>query len=101
MKRKDLKNKIKAAFIEETPSHISPIRSRCHNVIPVENEVKGKNTPIYRRIGFSLAAVMVFIFGFLIGNYEPVNNVEVLAKEASIYLDVNPSVEIQVDKHNL
>lgn len=100
MKRKDLKNKIKAAFIEETPSHISPIRSRCHNVIPVENEVKGKNNPIYRRIGFSLAAVMVFIFGFLIGNYEPVNNVEVLAKEASIYLDVNPSIEIQVDKHN-
>lgn len=100
MKKKELKNKIRSVFIEETPSQFPSILNRCQNVNQVEGEVMKRKSPLLRRIGFSFAAAFIFIFGFFAGNYEPSNNEEVLAKEASIYLDVNPSIEIQVDKHN-
>lgn len=53
---------------------------------------------IFKKLAFCVFACMLFVGGLLVGNIEPKNVTP--TKEASIYLDVNPSIEIQIDEND-
>lgn len=102
MKKKKINTIVNNAFNEETPNFLSRIKTRCigtRQIEPIGEPEKKKPTKlIFKRLAFSMLAVGLFVGGVFVGNYEKPE--QVAAKEASIYLDVNPSIEIQVDEDN-
>lgn len=105
MKRKDLHSLIQSSFNEETPNLLDNIHNKCLNETQMEKNVIYENTPIkkgsslFKKLSFCTASIIIFILGLLIGNFNP-NTTTVMATDTSIYLDVNPSIEIQVDNKN-
>lgn len=101
MKKKQINKLVNEAFNEETPDFLSKIKSECERTtqiepVVVEEKKSLKVSLLFKKIAFCAFACMLFFSGFLIGNIEPKNTAP--NKEASIYLDVNPSIEIQVDE---
>lgn len=105
MKKKQLKHMIKKSYVDNTPDFLTNIKSKCEQTIQKEPsttsvEVKDKRPISFfvKRIGFAMSLCLVFVVGILIGNIKP-KEAEI-EKLASIYLDVNPSIEIDIDKDN-
>lgn len=91
---------IKDAFNKETPDLLNNIIDMCNNTtqVGVSNIINKKDNRLFRKVVYSLALVFIFVIGVFVGL--SFDKEDIYTKEASIYLDVNPSIEIQVDKHN-
>ena len=103
MNKKQIKKIVNDVFEKETPDFLSVIKQKCENVEQFEPEEYKVNKVfnykiLIKRLALTAFGVMIFLIGLFIGGIEP--SVEVMAAEASIYLDVNPSIEIQVDENN-
>lgn len=106
MKNKEIKQIINETFENNTPDLLDKIKMECKNTKQIEPEQYLIKEPKKRlrlnlalKIGAAFAALCIFfISGFLIGNINPDSGV--MKKEASIYIDVNPSIEIQIDENN-
>jgi len=105
MRSKEVKQLVNEAFQNETPNLLFSIKNKCQCLPQVENEkvINKKKKDInlnilFKRFALCSLVIVMFLVGFLVGNIDkgPVVN----AKEASIYLDVNPSVEIQIDDNS-
>ena len=105
MKEKEIKKIINDSIREETPDFLTKIKSECKKIKQIEPVVKEERVEkksfnfnfAFKKIAFTFAACLIFVFGIVIGNIELAQpGVEV---GASIYLDVNPSVEVKVDEN--
>ncbi len=105
MKEKQIKQIINDSIREETPDFLAKIKSECKNIKQIEPVVREERVEkksfnfnfAFKKIAFTFAACLIFVFGIVIGNIELAQpGVEV---GASIYLDVNPSVEVKVDEN--
>lgn len=100
---KKIKNEIKNAYINEAPDLLSKIKDNCNNIEQIENDysiIQPKKSLILRRSIFSLCSVVLIFIGIIIGHFaiKTNNYTEASYSETSIYIDVNPSIEIQLDK---
>ena len=100
--KKKLKNDIYNSFINETPDRLSSIKNECKNIrqkeIVLEKERKS-GFVTFKRLAFTMIAIFTFTLGYFVGNNKTPVNVD--ASEATIYLDVNPSIEIEIGKHHI
>lgn len=103
MNNKKLKQLIKSSIINETPFMLDKIKEDCKNVKQftpkvevVEEKVTKSVRPIYKGLVFGAAMSCVLALGITLGNLAPITPVS--AQETTIYLDVNPSIEMQLDK---
>lgn len=111
MKKSEIKKILNEAFESVTPSYSSKIKEECNKKIQItpnetDNIITNINnnnnkTFVFSKMLKSLAFVLIisifFTTGFLIGNIKPKETETI--KDASIYLDVNPSIEIQIDEN--
>ncbi|MBQ8301977.1 MAG: hypothetical protein IJX97_00310 [Clostridia bacterium] len=113
MKNSEIKEKIKEALELDSPSLRSKVLASCQSEaqLPAESETvvakeRVQGTPrvaIYRRIAALAACIALFISGLSVGLFIPrgdggaSNGVTVGAAETFVYLDVNPSIEMQMD----
>ena len=100
MNKKDFKNEIKSAYNNDAPDLLSKIKASCSEIEQVSNEyeikmVESKKPLIFKRAIFSTCCVMLLFIGIIIGHFAI--NTKSIYSETSIYLDVNPSIEIQLD----
>ena len=102
MINKDFKNEIKNAYSNEAPDLLLKIKEKCEEIEQLPNEyelkVPSKKPLILKRALLSICCVMVFFIGIIIGHFT-LNNTSNYS-ETSIYLDVNPSIEIQLDNND-
>ena len=105
MKKKQIKKLFNDSFEQKTPDFLSKIKEECKNTRQIdpslfEEESKQKFALglMFKRFAYGALACALFIGGIFVGGFskEP----EKLKKEASLYLDVNPSIEIQLDGNN-
>ncbi len=111
MKRRDLKNKITEAFEAEAPNLRSKILASCEKEaqLPVTaSSVQVKKEPVkrpnytmmFRRIAACALCLVLFISGLSIGLFIPNGIGDTVASgdaETFVYIDVNPSIELQMD----
>lgn len=98
MNKKDLKNEIKSAFKEHTPDLSTKIKTNCIYIEQLENEKEITNgLSKIKKISATLCfLILTFLFILLTNqNTNVVSNNYLL----SIYLDVNPSIEIKLDEN--
>lgn len=110
MRDSEMKDRIISAFAEETPDILDRIMQACENETQVTDEVPSTARilrPKFRPARFAAVAatfLLMFVMGGLLGRMtgatpDPVGPVEVASREvASIYIDVNPSVELRLDE---
>ncbi len=97
MTEQELNNKIKGAFSRATPDVLDAVRSQCETqkgtVIPMMQPKKKKN--FARRFGAIAAALaLVIALGAGIGTWQTGK-----AVASTVSLDVNPSIQIKVNKN--
>lgn len=96
MTEQELNNKIKTAFTHATPDVLDAIRSQCQeqkgNVIYMTQPKKKKN-PWSRFAATAAALILVLGISAGIGVYQSGN-----AVASTVSLDVNPSIEIKVNR---
>ena len=97
MTEQELNNKIKGAYSRATPNVLDSVRSQCEaqkgTVIPMTNPKKKKN--FARRFGAIAAALaLVIALGAGVGTWQAGH-----AVASTVSLDVNPSIEIKVNKN--
>lgn len=104
MKKNQIKKLVNEAFESVTPSYTSKIKEECSTkiqVTPSESKTEIQKTfrftPMLKSLTLGIIICVCFTFGFLIGKIKPKES-EII-KEASIYLDVNPSIEIEIDEN--
>lgn len=96
MSEQELKNTIKTAFTRAVPDVLDTVNVPCSegiNPVPFINEPKRKQS-VWHRFS-ALAAALVLILGLSAGAYYGMSR----AVAATVSLDVNPSIEIKVNKH--
>lgn len=102
MKKKQIKQIISKSFDDETPVVLDKIIDECKNTkqiepaLCIEPKKQKEIKPIFK-ISFALFACVLFVLGLFLGNLDMPK--KVMAKEVSVYLDVNPSIEIQIDEN--
>lgn len=104
MNKKEIEKIINESFNEDTPDFLSKIKFQCKNTKQIEptsyvmvDEPK-KRSSVFVRLAYGLLAAALFVAGIFIGGLEI--NPQAPNVEASITLDVNPSVEIKLDENN-
>ena len=111
MKKRDLKKKILEAYRSEAPDLRVNILSSCMSEeqepkTDAEEAQSKKHTlqPNFRLAFKPLSAValclVLLVFGFAIGSNRSGGGGSVLTTETVVYLDVNPSIELQMDNEN-
>ena len=111
MKKRDLKKKILEAYRSEAPDLRVNILSSCMSEeqepkTDAEESQSKKRTiqPSFRLAFKPLSAValclVLLVFGFAIGSNRSGGGGSVLTAETVVYLDVNPSIELQMDNEN-
>lgn len=110
MKKREIKEKIRQAYAAETPDLLARIEASCKEVeqaAPVLPEEPRTATPragwfarpaVRRALSFALALVLLFT-GFSVGYLLPdgTQNSGGGVADTFVYLDVNPSIELQID----
>lgn len=103
MSNKDIKKMIKESFSSETPNVLNEIKTKCDFVTQKEViENKKESTTFnyfFKKFAFAMLACVLFIVGIFIGNID--DKKIILEAKTSIFLDVNPSLEIQVDENDI
>jgi len=103
MKIDEIKDRTLTAFREETPDAWDTINKTCETQVQAEPDPFAVHAPAQRRrIGakwLSLAAsfLLIFTVGALLGRMTQPALPNPEAGTASIYIDVNPSIEIRID----
>ncbi|MBP3437468.1 MAG: hypothetical protein J6K61_06160 [Clostridia bacterium] len=112
MKKRSLKNKITAAFASETPSLQSKILASCEKEaqlpasVPAEKVIQSPASRpqfnmMLKRVAACAVCLMLFLSGLGVGLFVPRGEVATLGDaETFVYLDVNPSIELQMDNQN-
>lgn len=99
MSNKKFKENIRNAFIEETPNNLDDIKAKCVNIEQTNSSymvaAKGNKMSYFKRLIFPLALATILIFGIIIGNNIEFNDNKHLM---SVYLDVNPSIELKLNE---
>ena len=102
MDKKPLEDRIRDAFTEATPDILSRILDSVDSIETVADESLPEEkpriviTPIFKKILVAAACLVLFVGGLVLGLFFPVGEVVPMA-ETSIYLDVNPSIELSID----
>ena len=104
---KNLKNKIKNAYENETPDFRERIISACENETqapapsPVQSATakKQKQPFLFRRIVAVMSCVILFGVGLFVGKIIP-DSRPIATAETCVYIDVNPSLELSLDEDN-
>ena len=107
MRKKDIKRKISESFDAQNPNLRSKILDSCKNEAQLP-EIEEQNEPMReRRFNFNFAmkrivavavCLMIFISGFSVGFFIPNGTNTNEEAETFVYLDVNPSIELSIDK---
>lgn len=107
MNKYDIEQKINQEYKASTPDLLSKIESSCKEIEQIEAPIlrkKPKNKLLFafKQIAMLAACLVLFISGISIGafikkspNSTPNNDID-----THIYLDVNPSVELQLNSDN-
>ena len=107
MNKHDIEQKINQEYKASTPDLLSKIESSCKEIEQIEAPIlrkKPKNKLLFafKQIAMLAACLVLFISGISIGafikkspNSTPNNDID-----THIYLDVNPSVELQLNSDN-
>lgn len=96
MTEQELNSKIKGAFTHATPDVLDAIRSQCDaqkGTVILMNQPKKKKNTWARFAAVAAALVLVLGLGAGIGTYQSGN-----AVASTVSLDINPSIEIKVNK---
>ena len=96
MKNMDVETKVRQAFEHATPNVLNSVLSDCREQKGTVIEMKERKVNWTRRIT-AVAAVLALIIGLGAGTVFYRNE---KAVAASVSLDVNPSVELQVNRRN-
>lgn len=100
-----LKNKIQTAYESETPDNRERILSACENEIQVatfsDAQKKPKWSMLFRRLVSVSTCLILFGVGLFVGQIIPTPDEPVQTAETRVYLDVNPSLELALDKDNV
>lgn len=101
---KKLKKKIQTAYESETPDNRERILSACENEIQVatfsDTQKKPKWSMLFRRLVSVATCLILFGVGLFVGQIIPTATEPVQTAETHVYLDVNPSLELALDKNN-
>ena len=105
---KELKDKIKNAYENETPDFREVIISKCKNETQVEpvsatqtRSIKpSKNRMVFRRLVAVMSCVFLFGAGLFVGKILP-ETLPVASAQTHVYIDVNPSIELALDQDNI
>ncbi len=109
MKKRDLKKKIAEAYRSEAPDLCAKIICSCMSEEQEQGDVTEevpvpKAQPDFRRLLKPASAVavclMLLVFGFAIGNNMTGAGGSLPTAETVVYLDVNPSIQLQMDAEN-
>lgn len=97
MTEQELNDKIRDAFTHATPNVLDSVRSRCETqkgtIIPLKQPEKKKN--LWKRFASAAAALILALsLGTAIGVYHVGH-----AVAATVSLDVNPSIEITINRN--
>ena len=104
--KNSLKNRIKSAYAEETPSLLYRIKKECHGGEVIESlpRKKKSNKKIFFFVQGILTTAACFVLimcGALVGIFWPRGDKIVdPVVDSYIYLDVNPSIEIALDEND-
>lgn len=102
MKKKEIKEKLNMAFKEETPNLSESIIKACESEeqfapeIELKPSVKRFN---FRRFASVFACLALFVIGLVAGYFIPQGE-KISQVETSLFIDVNPSIEVQLDENN-
>lgn len=104
---KDLKNKIKNAYENETPNFKERIISVCEKETqapissPVQSAVvkQQKRSFFFHRLVAVMSCLILFGVGLFVGKIIPESQ-PVAEAETCVYIDVNPSLELSLDEDN-
>ena len=113
MKKRDLKKRISEAYKAETPDLRSKILISCEKEqqMPVASPIKQSTYASEKRLNFNIVfkrvaavavCIMLFLSGLSLGLFMPEKE-ELTVSESAVtfvYLDVNPSIELQIDTNS-
>jgi len=117
VKKRDLKQRLTDAFAQETPNLCDSILASCkqEEQLPADTPADAPASPRpslldkflswqlpLRRVAAAALCLVLFLSGFSVGLLLPEKekHASPLAPETFIYLDVNPSIELQMDGEN-
>lgn len=98
MKTKDIRLKIKESFCNQTPDNLNNIKARCQETTQLKKEVTTKSFNFKRAFIVTICFALILSIGFVVGHFG--DDIVALSAQTSIYLDVNPSIEVKIDKHH-
>ena len=101
--RKNIKDEIRHAYEEETPNMREEVMRACEGqaqeCAPAPQPKRRGVAIFWRRFAAVAASVVLFAVGLFVGKIIPTTPLAT-AVETSVYLDVNPSIEMTLDKDN-
>jgi len=108
MSNRDLKNKLRVAFEEQTPDILSKIEESCKAEEQIKAPLLKEEAPAkkswFSTLTFRVAAacamcLILFVAGLSVGGiFKNGKGGGAAPAETLLYLDVNPSIELQLDK---
>ena len=103
---KNIKDKVKTAFENETPNIKSKVLTSIENEVQLPCDAVEKPRSIstlFKRIAVAVSFCLIFVVGIVSGYFIPKNSDDSvpLSAENFVYLDVNPSVELSLSSDNL
>lgn len=102
---RNVKEKIKTVFENETPNIKSRILDSIENEVQLSPDIIEKprlKLTIFKRMGLVLSICLIFAVGIVSGYFIPKkDDVVSLTAENFVYIDVNPSVEMSLTSENL
>ena len=97
-----IKNKIKNEFALETPDVKEKIITAIDDVTQETEEQKVTiKTPIlsiFKKVAFAFSFILIFVLGAFTGYLIPQKQT-ILERESTVYIDVNPSIEISLSSN--
>ena len=108
MSKRDIKDRIRSAYAEETPEIRERIQESCKRevqALQLTEEKKKKaffeGGVTFKRVLACAMCLLLFISGFSVGFFLPETEDAVTPQaDTFVYLDVNPSIELRMDKDN-
>jgi len=97
MKNNEIKNRVTDAFLSSTPD----IKNRVLQAIEKEEQesvavISNRRPAIIKRLAFIVSFCLIFAVGLAVGNFFPIKTT--VTAETTVYLDVNPSITLSLDK---
>lgn len=99
MKNNEIKNRVTDAFNSETPN----IKNRVLQAIEKEEQesvavISNRKSSLIKRLAVIVSFCLIFTVGLAVGNLFPLNTS--VTAETVVYLDVNPSITLSLDKND-